>query len=99
MFTGAGRFDRGVEREQVRLIRDVFDRVDDLLDLRRAAVVETALSCAIVLAVSLTAELPALASDDASRAALVSVAPCDESAPMPLSSFCSATVVWAIDSA
>ena len=64
-----------------------------------AAVVETALSWPIVLAVSLTAALPVVASEAASRAAVVSVAPCEDKAPMPLSSFCKAAVVKAIDSA
>jgi methyl-accepting chemotaxis protein len=36
VLTGARGFDRGVEREQVRLVGDVFDRIDDLFDLRRA---------------------------------------------------------------
>ena len=34
VLAGASGFDRGVEREQVRLIGDVFDRIDDFFDLR-----------------------------------------------------------------
>ena len=43
--------------------------------------------------------LPLAASTDASRVADVSVAPCDEAAPIPASSLLIAVVVKAIDSA
>ena len=38
MITGAGRLDRGIQRQQVGLGGDVADQPDDLVDLTHAAV-------------------------------------------------------------
>ena len=38
LIAGSGRFDRGVQREQICLGGDVFDRADDLADLLGSSV-------------------------------------------------------------